>query len=68
MNGKQSGPDFEEELDEYLRGPGLFLQGWATELRAHCSRSKLIPLLIELKLNESGEGLAFVFLSRASKH
>lgn len=68
MNGKQSGPDFEEEVDEYLRGPGLFLQGWATELRAHCSRSKLIPLLIELKLNESGEGLTFVFLSRASKH
>ncbi len=66
MNGKQSGSDVEAEVDEYL-WLWAFSTGSATKLLPHCSRSKLIPLLIKLELDGSRQGLAFVFLC-ASKH
>lgn len=62
MNGKHSESDFEGEVEEYLWVCGVFSTGWAAALLLHCGRSKLIPLLIKLKLDESRQGLAFVFL------
>lgn len=49
-----------------LKGLG-FSTGWASKLLQHRGRSKLIPLLIKMKLGESRQGLAFVFLC-AGKH
>lgn len=62
LNGKHSESDFEGEVEEYLWVCGVFSTGWAAALLLHCGRSKLIPLLIKLKLDESRQGLAFVFL------
>lgn len=67
MNGKLSRFDFEGGVEEYLRVWASFSTGWATKLQLRCGRSKLIPLLIKLKLDESRQGLAFVFLC-ASRH
>lgn len=65
MSGKQSWPDFEEQADEHLR---VFSARWASKLLHYCFRSKLIPLLIRPKLDESRQGLAFVFLCAAEHY